>query len=111
MKKVQITTIAEEFGIAPSTVSRALNDKPGVSEALRERILERAQKLGYQTPRSIHAANRTKSNIVALITSDMKNPFYIDFIGALHKELSKYGYTVTVFDTNYDYEEELRDEE
>jgi DNA-binding LacI/PurR family transcriptional regulator len=42
-----VKTIAKELNISTASVSRALNDQPGVSEALRMRILEKARELHY----------------------------------------------------------------
>jgi len=42
-----IQQIADDLNISSASVSRALNDRPGVSEALRARILERAHELNY----------------------------------------------------------------
>ena len=37
----------EELGVSRGTVSKALNDKPGVSEELRKKIKQKAVELGY----------------------------------------------------------------
>jgi LacI family transcriptional regulator len=42
-----IEKIAADLNVSNASVSRALNDRPGVSSALRERILERARELNY----------------------------------------------------------------
>lgn len=42
-----IEQIAIDLNVSGATVSRALNDRPGVSKALREKILLRAQELNY----------------------------------------------------------------
>jgi len=42
-----IQQIADELNVSSASVSRALNDRPGVSEALRARILQRAYELNY----------------------------------------------------------------
>lgn len=47
-----IEQIAEDLNISGASVSRALNDRPGVSQPLRERILQRARELNY-TPNLI----------------------------------------------------------
>jgi LacI family transcriptional regulator len=46
-KKVTMQEIAERLGITKVTVSKALNNQPGVSDELRQNILEVANKLGY----------------------------------------------------------------
>ena len=40
--------IAKKLGLSPATVSVALNGKPGVSQATRERVLAAAAELGSQ---------------------------------------------------------------
>jgi DNA-binding LacI/PurR family transcriptional regulator len=43
-----ISRLAHELGLSTGTVSRALNDKPGVNGRTRQLVLETAQRLGYQ---------------------------------------------------------------
>ncbi|XHR30656.1 MAG: LacI family DNA-binding transcriptional regulator [Chthoniobacteraceae bacterium] len=43
-----LQAIAEKTGVSKMSVSRALGNKPGVSEALRQRILDVARKMGYR---------------------------------------------------------------
>ena len=59
-----IEQIAADLKISNASVSRALNDRPGVSTALRERILERARELNY-TP-SLLARGLATSRTFAL---------------------------------------------
>ncbi len=51
MKEVTIQKIARQLGVHHSTVSRALNSRPGSSPALRRKILKLAGELGYASPR------------------------------------------------------------
>ena len=46
-KKVKLKDIAEELHISVVTVSNALNGKKGVSQQMRQRVLEVAERLGY----------------------------------------------------------------
>jgi DNA-binding LacI/PurR family transcriptional regulator len=50
--RVTLTRIARELGVSAMTVSNAYNHPDRLSEALRERILETAGRLGYQGSRS-----------------------------------------------------------
>jgi len=45
--KITIKDIAKQVGTVPSTVSRALNNKEGVSQKMRIQILEAAKQMGY----------------------------------------------------------------
>lgn len=45
--KITIADIARDSGVSPATVSLALRDRPGMSSATRQRVMDSAQRLGY----------------------------------------------------------------
>lgn len=47
-KSVTMSDIAAELGVSTVTVSKALGDKDGVSEELRQRIKQKANEMGYR---------------------------------------------------------------
>jgi DNA-binding LacI/PurR family transcriptional regulator len=47
-KKINIKELAKIAGVAQSTISRALNDKDGISIETKERIRKLAQEYGYK---------------------------------------------------------------
>lgn len=48
MKKIRLTELAAELGCSVAAVSYALNDRPGVSEKLRERVRELVRERNYE---------------------------------------------------------------
>lgn len=48
MKKTRLTDLAAELGCSVAAVSYALNDRPGVSEKLRERVRELVREWNYE---------------------------------------------------------------
>jgi LacI family transcriptional regulator len=48
MKRVSIADLAADLGISATSVSFALRGRPGVSEALRARVVAHAEKVGYR---------------------------------------------------------------
>lgn len=48
MKKTRLTELAAELGCSVAAVSYALNDRPGVSEKLRERVRELVRERNYE---------------------------------------------------------------
>jgi DNA-binding LacI/PurR family transcriptional regulator len=58
-----ISKLAQELGLSTGTVSRALNNMPGVHEKTRQRVLEAAQRLGYEPNQAARtlALGQTKS--------------------------------------------------
>ena len=69
MKGLQIMTtiqdIADKMGISKSTVSKALNDAPDISETLRKQVLETAVALGYTN--SLLVKSLVKENLAIII--------------------------------------------
>lgn len=45
--KITVSAIAQSCGLSTATVDRALNNRPGISAANRQRVMEAAQRLGY----------------------------------------------------------------
>lgn len=46
--RITIQDIADSLGISRNTVSKAINNAPGLAEATRERILQKAAEMGYK---------------------------------------------------------------
>jgi len=66
-----ITDVARLCGVTPATVSRVLNGKKkfSTSEAVREKILATAQKLGYVPDLAARNLNRRNTRIIGLFAS------------------------------------------
>lgn len=97
-----ITEVAKMLGVSPSTVSRAMNNTPGVSEAVRKKVLDFVDEIGYHPNTIAQSLSRGRSNMVALILGDIRNPFYADLAFGIQKNLDKLGYIVTTFNSEYD---------
>ena len=75
-------TIAEQAGVSVGTVSRVLNNKNGVSEDVRRRVLKVAQQMNYAPTKRYPLPMVTTTHIGMLVRplgeSLMANPFYAD---------------------------------
>ncbi len=71
--KVTMKDIAKELDISINAVSIALNDKPGVSESMRLKILRTADKMGYINEKHHYLSVFSKSNICILMQSYYAN--------------------------------------
>jgi LacI family transcriptional regulator len=87
--KVTISTIAAECDVSPTTVSLVLNDKRGVSEETRARVLSAAQRLGYAPLLNLDARKRPQLTTVGMIVKTdagllpPANPFYSQIIAGV----------------------------
>ncbi len=60
--EVNIRDIANRALVSVGTVSRSLNNRPGVEEVLRERVLKAARELNYQLPRRVAPGGSARSS-------------------------------------------------
>lgn len=96
MPLATIKDIALALGIAPSTVSRGLNGLPGLSEEMRQRIVETAARVGYR-PSGIARALRSKTTrTIGLIVPSILNPFFTDLAYAVELAARAKGFSVIV---------------
>ena len=68
MSKVTMQDIADELGISRVTVWKVFNNHSGVSEAVRESVLQKAKELGYskfmqEPPQSLTTRKRIKQSL------------------------------------------------
>src|SRR4030042_2585016 len=89
---VSIRDIARIAGVSQSTVSKALNNQPDVSELTRRRILDIAQELHF-TPHAFGKAlkKKTSENVGVLFCRDLNslsgNPFYFRVLQGIDAEV------------------------
>jgi LacI family transcriptional regulator len=106
-KKNTIHDIARKLNITASTVSRALNDHPRISEATKKAVQKAAQKLNYQ-PNHIAAALRSgKSNIIGIIVPTIDRSFFASIVRGIEEIANASRYNVMICQTYDNYEKEV----
>lgn len=68
--KVTIKDISTKLGISSTTVHRAIAGKEGMSDALRQKILETASEMGYEINYAASSIKRKTVRIAVVIPSD-----------------------------------------
>lgn len=90
-------TVARAAGVSQSTVSRALRGDPRVREETRLKVDAAARRLGY-VPNSLAAGLVSRSTrTVAVVVSDLSNPFFPALLTPVYDELQLMGYRVVLF--------------
>lgn len=92
-KKSNITVndIAKAVNISASTVSRALNNHPKISQKTKEKVWKTAKKLGY-FPNIPAYMQKQKSNIVLLLVDNLEKSATHDFIVSAQNKLTQKGF-------------------
>ena len=106
-RPVTINDIAALTGVAPSTVSRALSRPGRVNAATRERIEAVARELNYVPNSQARALTSGRTGTIAVLVSDVTNPFYFGIIRGTQQQLKAAGYAQLLIDTEDSYEHEL----
>ena len=94
--------IARQLKISQSTVSRALRGDPRVAPETTARILETAREMDYTPNLAARSLITRKTGTVALIVSDITNPFYPELLDVLHNEFALGGYRTVLFNERTD---------
>ncbi len=94
-----LADVATASGVAISTASRALSNPNRVRAATREKIEEVARELNYVVNSQARALTSGKTRTIAVMVSDVTNPFYFDIIRGTQQQLKAAGYTQLLVDT------------
>lgn len=98
-RRPTIADIAARAGVSSGAVSYALNNRPGVSDETRARILEVARAAGWVPSAAARALSGVGSATVGLvITRDPSvlgvEPFFMAFVAGIEEVLSANGYAL-----------------
>ncbi|GHU15683.1 LacI family transcriptional regulator [Spirochaetia bacterium] len=98
MAKIIMKDIADNLGLSINAVSLALNDKKGVSEETRLRVLEAAQAQGYLDTKHNYSRIFGQYHICVLIRDEYSRDaeFYGEILHSIIKEARKSGYDTLV---------------
>jgi LacI family transcriptional regulator len=106
-EKTTIHDIAKKLNITASTVSRALNDNPRISDDTKKAVRKAAIKLNYR-PNSIAAALRNgRSNILGIIVPTADRSFFSSVVRGIEEIANNSRYHVMICQTYDNYEKEL----
>lgn len=92
-----IKDIAKECGCGLGTVSRALNNQPGVKEETRAKILEVVEKYGFVINDHAKQLKATNSKTIAIIIKGASNTLLTSMLSIIQKKLETLPYTTNVY--------------
>ena len=94
-----IQEVAKKAGVGVGTVSRVINDSGYVSEKTRKKVEEAIEELNYKRNELARNLFRNRTNIVAVITPAIGNPYYATLYSEVENRLRKYGYKTMLCNT------------
>ncbi|PPK97862.1 DNA-binding LacI/PurR family transcriptional regulator [Kineococcus xinjiangensis] len=93
MTRVTIAEIARRSGVSKGAVSYVLNNRPGVSDATRARVLKVAEELQWVPNRAARILSGSRTDTFGLVVTRTAStlghePFYMEFMSGLESVLS-----------------------
>lgn len=95
-----IRDVATRARVSTATVSRALNDAPGVRPSRREAVRRAARQLGFVPHGVARSLARGRTGTLGLIVADITNPFYAETAKAIADAARGRGYAVILCNTD-----------
>jgi LacI family transcriptional regulator len=105
---ISLKELAAELKLAPSTVSRALNDSYEISEATKKRVISMAEKLNYHANPFARSLRENKSKTIAVIIPERINNFFAQVVDGIEEIAQEHGYHLLIYNTHEDLERERK---
>lgn len=86
----RLADLAQHAGVSEATVSRVLNDRPGVAKGTKQAVLTALDVLGYERPSKLR---RSSAGLVGLVVPELTNPIFPAFAQAVETQLAAANYT------------------
>jgi LacI family transcriptional regulator len=103
-----IRHVARLAGVAPTTVSRVINNTGYISDETRKRVTAAIKKLGY-VPNSLARSLRSRrTGMLALVVTDITNPFFTLIARGVEDTANDAGFCVIFCNTD---ESEVKEQE
>ena len=91
-KRVTVADVAQAAGVSMMTVSRAINNKPGLSDELRQKILALADEMGFRPSQIARGLVTRQTGTIGLVVPDITNPFFAQIARGVEDVAYEYGY-------------------
>ncbi|MHA7128740.1 LacI family DNA-binding transcriptional regulator [Algoriphagus namhaensis] len=105
---ISLKELAAELNLAPSTVSRALNDSYEISEATKQKVIKMAEKLNYYPNQFARSLRENKSKTIAVIIPERINNFFAQVMDGIEEIAQEHGYHLLIYNTHEDVEREKK---
>ncbi len=102
--KLRSIEIAKICGVSRGTVDRALNDRPGINQGTRAKIIKVAEELGYRPNFLAQSLVKGMTLSIGVILFDINNRILAQVVNAIEQRAREQGYFVYLTLSNKDAE-------
>ncbi|WCP69734.1 gluconate operon transcriptional repressor GntR [Vibrio tubiashii] len=106
-KRPTLQDIADRVGVTKMTVSRCLRDPSQVSEAIKDKINQAVEELGYIPNRAPDILSNAKSNAIGVLVPSLTNQVFAEVMRGIESVTTPAGYQTMI--AHYGYSSELEE--
>ncbi|WP_105902737.1 gluconate operon transcriptional repressor GntR [Vibrio gangliei] len=110
-KRPTLQDVAEQVGVTKMTVSRCLRDPNNVSQALREKITQAVEDLGYIPNRAPDILSNAKSHAIGVLVPSLTNQVFAEIIRGIESITEPAGYQLMLAHYSYSIDQEEKNVE
>lgn len=100
--RVTVKQVAEAAGVATSSVSRVFARHPDTSKRMRARVLEAADKLGYEPDLLARGLRSGRTATIGFVVRDISSPLFGDIVKGAEITLRRAGYSILLANSDGD---------
>ncbi|WP_030572205.1 LacI family DNA-binding transcriptional regulator [Streptomyces aureocirculatus] len=105
--RVSLKDVAERAGVSIKTVSNVVNKYQHVTPAMRARVQQAIDELGYRPNLTARHLRKGRTGIIALAVPELQNPYFAELAGAVIDAAAEHDFTVLLDHTRGEREQEL----
>lgn len=106
MKPITIKDIAKALNISVSTVSRALQNHPDISEQTKVLVRDCARKLNYKPNLMASNLRTSKNTTIGVVIPELNHHFFSSVLDGIEQAANDAGYTIIICQTGENVEKE-----
>src|SRR5687768_341777 len=114
LRELELATTLQDIAKATrtsvSTVTRVLAKgahASRISPTTRQRVVETAHRLGYRPTIVARSLRTRRSHTIALLVSDIANPFFAQIASLIEQSLHRHGYSLTLCNSGEEPQREI----
>jgi len=94
--------VARAVGVSIQTISAVINDKPGISDATRERVRHAVAELDYHPNLLASGLRSQRTRTIGVLISSITNPYFPEIVRGVEDIAHREGYSLFLCNTDED---------
>ena len=96
---ITLKELAKELNVSVSTVSKALNDSPEISQQTIEKVKKLASERNYSPNKIALSLKNNRTLTIGVVIPDILNRFYATVLNGIQESADRHGYDIITFST------------